>query len=477
VVRVDARSRPSTSARWPRRRPARHVSRKTGKSIPGVAGGPLARRSPGSPAGLYELHRSSAAPWAKVVEPRRRLPPRASSSTATCTSPGRQGTRKLLGHFPSRPRSGFPADEPLKGGHHPPPPLARRHPGRLRPRGPEAVTTGPSPGRSRPVSRATAAFSTAEDLAAYKPVWRQPLTFEALGWKFASMPLPPRAALSSGRPAGARAPGLGEVAALRGRPRPPPGRDLPRAYATASSWRPVDHPGRRRRPPSPRPGSPSARAIAPARPPLRDVHPLVGPGSGGTPGRQGGDRDHPSLGVDAQGNLVALPTLNELFGCGSTCGAGSSSTTRWTTSPRRREAQRLRVVQGRPNAVERRPSGCSPQCATIALEGQGGGGSGSAGGSRIPTTHRRALKPPGGRRLPGEAVRRPPSPPPVAPRPAEAEPDTLTRRRGRAERRGHKIKVTTVSAKVHAVRLLPTAGWKPSRPAGAGVVGWWRPER
>src|SRR6202011_5031998 len=31
---------------------------------------------------------------------------------------------------------------------------------------------------------------TAADLAAYRPVWREPLTFEAFGWSFASMPLP-----------------------------------------------------------------------------------------------------------------------------------------------------------------------------------------------------------------------------------------------------------------------------------------------
>src|SRR5947209_13410509 len=76
---------------------------KTGKVDPQASlVGPLAAGVPGSPAGLYELHRKlGKLPWAKVVEPARRL---AAEGFVVDGHLHRlldaKETRKLLGHFP-----------------------------------------------------------------------------------------------------------------------------------------------------------------------------------------------------------------------------------------------------------------------------------------------------------------------------------------------------------------------------------------
>ena len=99
--------------------------------------------------------------------------------------------------------------------------------------------TTPSTGRrgSSPARRAAAieeaserhgGVLTAADLAAYRPVWREPLRYRAFGWEIASMPLP-----SSGGVIIAKTLGLLERLGFAGLPRF--GAD--RAHLLAETWR------------------------------------------------------------------------------------------------------------------------------------------------------------------------------------------------------------------------------------------------
>ena len=152
--------------------------------------GPLAAGVPGSPSGLFELHRRlGRLPWVRVVAPAVRLArdgfvvtPRLASSVAAA--------RDLLARFPET------AEVWLPGGAAPPAGSVVKLP-RLAAtlaaygdRGPTAITAGTGAAAIVAASRAHGGIVTLEDLASYRPVWREPLAWEAFGWHVASMPLP-----------------------------------------------------------------------------------------------------------------------------------------------------------------------------------------------------------------------------------------------------------------------------------------------
>ena len=152
--------------------------------------GPLAAGVPGSPAGLYELHRRfGGLPWSHVVAPAIRLAeegfvvtPRLSRSLANA--------QRLLERFSETAAVWLPSGKaPLPGTVLKLPTLAAT----LRSysaHGPTALTAGAAAAAIERTSRGHGGILTAADLAAYRPVWREPVLFTAFGWNVASMPLP-----------------------------------------------------------------------------------------------------------------------------------------------------------------------------------------------------------------------------------------------------------------------------------------------
>jgi gamma-glutamyltranspeptidase/glutathione hydrolase len=152
--------------------------------------GPLASGVPGSPAGLYELHRRfGLLPWRTVVAPAVRLAaegfavtPRLSRSVAAA--------QRLLTRFSETTAVWLPS------GRAPAPGTALKQPAlaaTLRSyaaQGPTALTAGAAAAAIERAARAHGGVLTAADLAAYRPVWREPVRFTAFGWNVASMPLP-----------------------------------------------------------------------------------------------------------------------------------------------------------------------------------------------------------------------------------------------------------------------------------------------
>ena len=153
--------------------------------------GPLASGVPGSPAGLWELHRKlGKLPWAQVVAPARKL---AADGFAVDRHLhellDKEETRKLLLRFPETAKVWYPGGAPLAMGTVLRLPELAATLGRYAEHGPEGVATGTG-AAVEAASRHYGGVLTAADLAAYKPVWRDPLLLEAFGWKIAAMPLP-----------------------------------------------------------------------------------------------------------------------------------------------------------------------------------------------------------------------------------------------------------------------------------------------
>ncbi|HEY4590883.1 MAG TPA: gamma-glutamyltransferase, partial [Thermoanaerobaculia bacterium] len=154
--------------------------------------GPLAAGVPGSPAGLYALHqRFGRLPWKQVVEPARRLAAEGFRvSRYLHDLLDKKETRKLLGRFPESLRVWLPDGSPPAVGSVLRLPDLAATLGRYAEQGPQGITTGPVAAAVEKASHEHGGVLTAADLAAYKPEWRKPLTFDAFGWKLASMPLP-----------------------------------------------------------------------------------------------------------------------------------------------------------------------------------------------------------------------------------------------------------------------------------------------
>ena len=417
--------------------------------------GPLAAGVPGSPAGLRELHRRyGRLPWTRVVEPARRLA-RDGFQVGEHLNRMLGQERKLLARFPETASFWLPGGEPLPAGALlRQPDLAATLAGYAE-RGPEAITSGLVAAAVEAAARAHGGVLTAADLAAYQPVWREPLVVEAFGWKLASMPLPSSGGILLGQI-------LGLLERLGWQDLPPAGAErahlfaeaLRRAYADrflladpattrataadllAPAWLDARAAGvdRRRVTPSARVGHWPGEAPAPA------------------------DTTHLSV-VDGEGNLVALTTtVNELFGCGLWVpGAGfflNNEMDDFATAPGRPNA--FGLIQGEANAVGPGKRMLSSMTPTIAWKGDEAIAIGGRGGSKIPShtigallailVDDEGLGPALGRsRLHHQ----------WHPDRLTVEPDALApETRAELERRGHEIEVKPLkdSAKVNAVR-------------------------
>jgi gamma-glutamyltranspeptidase/glutathione hydrolase len=152
--------------------------------------GPLAAGVPGSPAGLFELHkRLGRLPWVQVVAPAVRLArdgfvvtPRLAATVAAA--------RDLLSRFPESAAVWLPGgNAPTAGSVVKLPRLAAAL-AAYGERGPAALMAGPAGEAILRASRTHGGILTAQDLASYRPLWRKAIEFSAFGWRVASMPLP-----------------------------------------------------------------------------------------------------------------------------------------------------------------------------------------------------------------------------------------------------------------------------------------------
>jgi gamma-glutamyltranspeptidase / glutathione hydrolase len=436
--------------------------------------GPLAAGVPGSPAGLYELHRRyGALPWQEVVEPARRLAAEGFAVDRHLHDLLDED-RERLGRFSETAAVWLPGGEPPPVGSRLVLPDLAATLAAYAEKGPEAITAGPVAAAVAAASRRHGGVLTAADLAAYRPVWRPPLLFSAFGWQLAGMDLP-----SSGGLILAETTGLLERLGWAGEPRFGADRVhlLTEAFRRAFADR-FDLGD---------PASTHARAedlLAPAwldrraaeidrdsATPSTEVHPW--PGQAPAEETQ---TTHLSV-VDGAGNLVALTTtLNDLFGCRLWVpGAGfflNNEMDDFATAPGRPNLYGL--VQGEANAVAPGRRMLSSMSPTIAWRGGEALALGGRGGSKIPTNVLEVLLDVivDGDEL-QQALDRPRIHHQWLPDRLEAEPDALApETRAELERRGHRVEITAATAKVQAVaRFADGSVAAAAEPRGQGAAG------
>jgi gamma-glutamyltranspeptidase/glutathione hydrolase len=347
--------------------------------------GPLAAGVPGSPTGLFELHRRlGRLPWARVVAPAVRL-----AGEGFVVTPRLHdeivASQELLARFPETAAVWLPEGRaPAVGSVMKLPRLAAALAAYAE-RGPDALTAGAAAAAIVAASRAHGGILTVEDLASYTPVWREPIVVRAYGWKVASMSLP-----SSGGIILAETLGILE---RLGWAKLPPG-SVERIHLIAETWRRV-YADRFLL------GDPATTLAGPAQ--------LLDPGWLAKRASEiDGSRSTPSVRIqpwarptptekletthlsvlDGEGNAVSLTTtLNESFGCGLLVPELeillNNEMDDFATAPGRPNLYGL--IQGEANAVgpgKRMLSSMSP---TIGWRGSEVLVLGSPGGSRIPT--------------------------------------------------------------------------------------------
>ena len=448
--------------------------------------GPLSAGVPGSPAGLHELQRRyGRLPWMRVVAPARRLASEGFRVDRHLHDLlAQEETRKLLGRFPESARVWLPNGEPPAIGSLLRLPDLAATLGRYAEQGPQGITTGPVAAAVEKTSNAYGGILTAADLAAYKPEWRRPLTFEAFGWKLVSMPLPSSGGVILGQTLGMlERLGWGKL------PRFGADRDhllaeaLRRSFAdrfllgdpattraTEAQLLAPDWIARRSAQIDPRHATPSTR-----------IQPWPGDAAAGA-AAGGSDTTHLAV-VDRDGNLVSLTTtLNNLFGSGLWVpGAGfflNDEMDDFATAPGKPNL--FGLIQGEANAVAPGKRMLSSMSPLILAKGGEAYALGGRGGSRIPTNVLAVVL---NLLVDGDSLQaaldRPRLHHQWLPDRIEAEADSLSpETRAELEKRGHTILVNNVTAKIHAVHRLPDGRVEAaSDPRGSGVGGVVDPER
>lgn len=452
--------------------------------------GPLATGVPGSPVGIWELHRRfGKLPWKDVVAPAQKL--------ATDGFEVGQYFHKAMSDpkvfdrlrsFAETVKQWLPdGGVPKVGTLMRQPDLAKTLAAYAE-LGPKGLTEGEPARAIEEISAKYGGVLKATDLAAYQPEWREPLTFSGLGWEFAGMGLP-----SSGSTLMAESVWMLERLEWAKLPR----FGAARAHLLAEVWRRAfadrslmgepnssfvsptvllsqAHLERHLKSLDPAKATPSSE-LEP-KPPLSD-DPL-----GDTPASEKGtETTHLSV-IDEKGNAVALTTtLNELYGCGLWVpGAGfflNNEMDDFATAPGKPNAWGF--LQSTANEVAPGRRMLSSMSPTLAWKGDETLAIGARGGAMIPNHVLQALL---NLILDGdslsEALARPRLHHQWFPDQLRAEPDTLApETRAELERRGHTIEINTYAAKVNAVRRLKDgtfeAAGEPRNGATAGVVVAW----
>lgn len=442
--------------------------------------GPLAAGVPGTPAGLWELHkRHGKLPWARLVEPAERLAREGFAVDRHLHERLVHPDQKRFGNFPetvaiwpvgeSAPPIGATIRQPV---------LARTLAG-YRDQGPEAITRGAVAAAVEAASLRHGGVLKASDLAAYRPSWRAPLLLSAFGWQIAAMPLPSSGGLLLGET-------FGQLERLAWPKLPRFGADRAHLFAEALRRAYADRyllsdPGTTRADAKELldPAWLDRRAASIDRgkaSPSKGIFPWPGEAPAEKP-----DTTHISV-VDAEGNLVALTTtLNDLFGCAlyvPEVGFLNNEMDDFATAPGRPNL--FGLIQGEANAVAPGKKMLSSMSPTLAWRetpaGEEAIAIGGRGGSRIPTHVMQVLL---NLMVDGdslaEALGRPRLHHQWLADQIEIEPDTFSpETRAELERRGHALAPAVLSARVFAIHRLPDgrveAAGDPRGPNGFAVV-------
>ncbi|MFH1177716.1 MAG: gamma-glutamyltransferase family protein, partial [Acidobacteriota bacterium] len=347
--------------------------------------GPLAAGVPGSPAGLFELHRRlGKLPWRAVVAPALRLA-RAGFVVPRRLEEAITAERKLLVGFPETAAVWLPGGQPPAAGSLMRLPKLADALAAYASEGPAGLTGGELARAVEASSRAHGGMLTARDLAQYRPEWRAPVRFAAFGWEVAAMPLP-----SSGGIILAQSARMLETLGWASLPRG----GAQRAHLLAEVWRRAFADRYLL-------GDPGSALAGPRE--LLDPSWLarraaeIDPGKAsssravaswpGAPAAEKPETTHLSV-VDGAGNAVAVTTtLNGRFGCGLLVGAAgyllNNEMDDFATARGRPNLWGL--IQGEANAVAPGKRPLSSMSPTIAWRGAELVALGSPGGSHIPT--------------------------------------------------------------------------------------------
>ena len=456
-----------------------------GKPIPNASlVGPLAAGVPGSPAGLYELHRRHGKlPWARLVAPAQKLAADGFRVTRNLHDQlSREALRKKVAGFPETTTVWLPGGEPPAIGSLLRLPDLAATLGRYAEQGPAGIATGPVAAAVEATAKKHGGVLTAADLAAYRPAWRDPVVFDAFGWRIASMPLPASGGVILGQT-------FGILERLKWGELPRFGAD--RWHLLAETYRRAYADRYLLGDPATTQASPEqllspawiekrtasidrARATSSTR-----VKPW--PEAGLAP--ESSETTHVSV-VDRDGNLVALTTtLNDLFGCGLYVpGAGfflNNEMDDFAAAPGRPNL--FGLVQGEANAIAPGKRMLSSMAPTLAWKGSEAIVVGGRGGSRIPTNVAEVLL---NLLVDGDplqtALDRPRLHHQWLPDRIEVEADTLAPETwAELLRRGHQIQLgdPVVHPKVHVVRLRADGRMEAaSDPRGTGTGGLVVPE-
>jgi gamma-glutamyltranspeptidase/glutathione hydrolase len=166
--------------------------------------GPLAAGVPGSPIGLYELHRAHGRlPWSQVVAPALGLARDGFVVTRRLErSLANRENADLLAKFPETAAVWLPGGRPPAAGTLMRLPELAATLDAYAEKGPTAITEGPVAAAVELAVRRHGGVLRAADLAAYRAVWREPVRFRAFGWQVASMPLPSSGGIIIGQTCG-----------------------------------------------------------------------------------------------------------------------------------------------------------------------------------------------------------------------------------------------------------------------------------
>lgn len=351
--------------------------------------GGLAVGVPGSPAGLYELHRCfGRLPWRQVVAPAVRL---AEGFTVTDRLARELvAERALLARFPATSAVWAPGDTPIGAGRTMRLPRLAAALGDYGAHGPAALTTGPAAVAIAAAATANGGVLTVGDIAGYRPVWRAPLHFRAFGWDIASMPLP-----SSGGIILAETCGLLERLRWSVHPAGSP----QRSHLLAETWRRAYADRFLLGDPATALAGPEQLLAAAwldtraASIDLNQATPSTAVRPWSRPQAESTETTHLSV-VDGSGGAVALTTtLNGTFGSGVLVPELqillNNEMDDFATAPGRPNLYGL--IQGEANAVGPGKRMLSSMTPTVAWRGQEVLALGSPGGSRIPTATAQVL--------------------------------------------------------------------------------------